>query len=356
MATLSECPVPFEVLGDGYAPDGGTFGTGEQSVSMSLKVAYDDEQEMIKFLLGYSRKGAVVAADGLFPLLRVPACQHPRVPRLWATKVSTKPYGPSWDPAQVQAPGTPFAGLVLGDAGPYPLYKFSQLTVNFGTVQFRTLTDAQLVPAPWNNRESYRYVQELSTTSVEIIQLKQGQFKFFSGAGVDAYPGAPGDLPTVKPTVRYPTRTLTWRWFDVPQNYLMNALGIPSRLDFVNAKVNSSLFHGYPPGTLLCLPPKYTPRDAPVDAVTLGLDVGDATVGDHSPARYYDVEFSFLFVDPPRPTNYTYRGHVLAMNQAPGAAKLFYLIVEDRAPPGNAGDEYRLYKSADFEDLFKAAI
>src|SRR5262249_27249556 len=155
------------------------------SYTMVLIGNYADEAAMIKFLLGYSKKDTTTGK-----LTRIPPLQHPRVPRFWCTKVTTKPYRPRFDAASGVNQTPPFQGLVGGaGAAVYPQYDKIQYNCSFNSVQYRYLTDAQLAAAPYSGAESYRWVRITGETDLEQIQLRQGQFCFFNGTGADAYPG-----------------------------------------------------------------------------------------------------------------------------------------------------------------------
>jgi hypothetical protein len=139
---------------------------------------------------------------------------------------------------------------------------------------------------------------------------------------------------------------LKWTWLDVPANWIINtATGQATNLLNGIGKVNNQTFHGYGEGTLLALPPKYTPQDAPVDGFVLGI--GDATMN----ALYYRVEFFFEFIDPPVEVGYAYHGH----NVVPHPTRPeYYLIVRDQGGGALISDyPYRLYRGYDFEDFFR---
>jgi hypothetical protein len=340
MTKLNELTFPYRIMAESEPPDNGNFGMGESNYQMELEVAYADEAKALGEILGISKR---VGAAAPYTLSRTPPLQHPRYPRCWCTRVAVQPW--VIDPGHVDVipEGQPYAGNIMGTYGPYPPYKYTRLLCTFQATRAQLYTDAKIAGAPFNGAESYRYVVEERELGIETLQLPQGAFQYWTGT-----PDIPAgnDIPRVRPTVALGKEVLKWTWLDVPANWLLQTgTGQAKNLLAGIGKVNSATFHGYLEGTLLALPPKYTPQDAPVDGFALGI--GDPTVN----ATYYKVEFFFEYLEPPIEAGYAYRGH----NVVPHPTRPeYYLIVRRRVPLAD-DYAYRLYRGYDFEQFFRSA-
>jgi hypothetical protein len=128
------------------------------------------------------------------------------------------------------------------------------------------------------------------TRYVTVISKPKGQYLGLGGPGAGnmLYASGPfaGKPLQAAPGVILPTWDLQITWHQVPMHCVpsvyvnpnLQATSTQGAADITPGKVNSVAFAGYPAGTLLCLPPEFTPKSDPFGY------------------RVYDVVYYFEFV------------------------------------------------------------
>lgn len=226
----------------------------------------------------YASDGEVVGPDRLH---REVPWRCPYVPWMWAKSVGN-------------VTGLKFTGKISdGISAPRQQYNRARMTVTFTTLPYRVLTDDQLYGVKYGGDESQRYVEKPWKTTAEYISIDRGFFRFKEGR-----PGPPNGpqnlgrkfpLGTGKISVK---SDLDWTWHNVAENYIFNSLGIPRKIIDGLGCVNDRDYLGFRKGTLLALPPEFTPVTQPVPPFVLGLTNDD-------PPRSWNVRFLFKYWDPP---------------------------------------------------------
>lgn len=266
---------------------------------------------------------------------QLPLC-HPAFPWMYATKIpSVEPFAPYT--AAVASTTNPEANTLPYFTG----YRGARMTVQFEALDYVLMTDSTLAAAPYNGNELYRYVSRHFKGAFETLLLDRGQMKF-----AETPPGPVAVGSGLAKVLQAAEPTLIWR--QVPERGLFDSTLVPQNILDCVGMVNEAEFLGYPPGTLLCLPPDFTPSMYPVSP---SYWTGFPT---HFPARMFDVTFRFKWFDPPR-TNpdlldpntgqVCNRGH----NLVPWTLNFnWFLISTDGTLNGK-----RLYDPADFTKLFR---
>jgi hypothetical protein len=219
-------------------------------------------------------------------------------------------------------------------------YERARLTIGFTTLPFSVLNDGMLALVAAGD-ESQRYVTKLTKPTVDYISVERGMFRFAEG---------PANNPAYKQfqlgTGRLTTKVdLEWIWHEVPDDCLFSATGLASNILDCVGTVNQNAIWGYPAGTLLCLPPTFTPVTLPVAPNLMGYP-------GFTPPRAWNVSLMFKYWDPPLGAGATTRGHRTAMyvnDMLFYAIKSVLLNQAEGAPLGNY-----LFEATDFSNIFKS--
>lgn len=237
---------------------------------------------------------------------------------------------------------------VVGNVAPRLTFDRARFNVTFTTLPYRVLTDDQLAKK-FDGDESQRYVFKPLKSTSEYISIMPGFFRYKEGRpgppnGPPGVPGGPGlgqkfPLGVAKILTKV---DLEWTWYNVPENFIFNNQQYPANILNGMGCVNSAAIWGYPKGTLLALPVEFTPRNQPINPVTLGLQPED-------PPRSWDIKFLFKFWDPPIGTKGS--GSVTPVTRGHNTNiwvddALFYLIKSEHGDP--------LFKDYDFNLFFQA--
>lgn len=208
------------------------------------------------------------------------------------------------------------------------------MTTAFVSRPYNVLTDEQ-IDVDFSGDESQRFVEKLPKPTAEYISILGNSYKFVEGTD-----------PLASATKRFPLATglitvkvdLEWVWHDVPDQFIMNANGVPTGIIGGLGCVNQNAIWGYPAGTLLALPADITPHEQPVNPLLMGLPF-------YSPPRSWDVRFRFKFWDPPLTPGATTRGH----NTAIWTRTSRFALIKSVNP---VGAEKTVYPTYDFTKFF----
>lgn len=322
-ALINHAPFTFRwaestPLPEGYS-HGFSFGVDASQASMTIYTYWDeftDFNDVVPSILGYARKEA-----GITDMMnRVLPVAHPLAPWLYATTISS-------------VHGVKFVGRKVTVNGVTAKYQRAALTINFTTLPYNVVSDIDLV-SRYSSDESKRFVTKIPTPAAEYISIERNFFQFAEGPA-NAPNGRQFPLGTGRVTVK---TDLSWTWYGVPDRYIFDSAGVSTNINACLGTVNNAEIWGYPAGTLLCMPPRFTPVMMPVSPTILGLPPGN-------PPRAWNVELHFKYWDPPQ--GGLSRGHNLAMFFEDG---LFYLIKATK----QIGTGATLFASSDFSNIFKA--
>lgn len=303
-----------EDLGSGAGTARYQFSRDSSQASMTIFTEWDPFSigDVQAEILGYSYR-----VNNL--LSRRPPTKHPYFPWLYATTLTN-------------IEGVKVTGRDTTTKGVTTRYLRAKMTIGYTTLPYNVLDDLQLLTL-FDNKEWERNVIKLRKTNAEYISIDRGIFKFAEGTANN-----PNGLPFNLGTGRITTKSdIEWTWVDVPERYVFDANGVATNIEACIGKVNGSAIWGYPAGTLLMLPPDYTPVMQPVPPWKLGIN------NTYSPPRAWNIKLVFKHWDPPLGTGATVRGHNTAMYVYDA---LFYLIE-------TAGGT-RLFQNADFSTIFNA--
>lgn len=297
-----------------------TLNTGHAGVNatMDIIIRYDDLEDAIKEILGYSER---VAAGDSFVLSRKVPFKHQRFPQLWCTRIT-------------RATGLKFSGKTIRNIGPhvgtFAKHDYVMLSLLFTRPQYSVLSDDDIV-VNGERREWMRYLDRVWKPNVEILTREGSTFKFKLNPNFDPA----GTLPMPEGTEfqgalgqRLPRLRLSRKWHQLPVNAVYDSNGFPKALvydpdNFNNpdptvdapgirlGSVNSQVFLGHPIGTLLYAGVEIAPRQLPMPQNLMNLGFGESVY------EQLDVTFHLDYFDPPRgklkDTNQfiTQRGHNL---------------------------------------------
>lgn len=253
---MLKLPFFWEPFIDSKSPERQTYNYESCSISMPIRVDFDSVPEVFQAILGYQN----LQGDRLHR--KLPA-KHPKFPWMYATGIQ--------DIKHVKP---------IGKAGKYYQYRWTDCNVIFQTLPFPVLEDDAIAVA---GDEHLRFCKKIFEPVTEVVSLDRGMFKFSDGK---AFPGS--FIPVPKANVH-------WTWYKVPHKYIMDANGIPTRINAAIGKVNLEDFAGYPAGTLLLLNPKLTQVYSPTNPVLLGLKSTDSPIE-------WQVDLPFLY-DPMKHNN-----------------------------------------------------
>ncbi len=242
-------------------------------------------------------------------------------------------------------PPSPTLGVASG-------FDRGRMTVTWGTLPYDVISDADIDAKPYLGDESYRFVDKQILTNAEYVSLNAGFFRFKEGPpGPPQGQGGLGqrfNLGTTKILVK---ADLSWTWHNVPTDYIFLSNGIPSSIYKGLGKVNDSLIWGYEAGTLLAMPPVFTPVTQPVAP---RLILQNANLG--STPRAWNIQFLFKFWDPPLGTDGPIVPTTHGWNTALWTPDMLYYKIksEGSTVPSVAGRD--LFEDYNFNLFFQKAI
>lgn len=285
-------------------------------------VLYNDDaiNSIIPTLLGYSYIQPL--GNNVNVLRRVLPMQCPYYSWLWLKEVSG-------------GRGVKFVGKHEGRYGGLVSdYDRCRLTLTFASRLYNVYSD-EIIDNLYAGDESKRFVVKTFDFNAESVSIERGPL-FEYAEGPPSLIAAPNNQFNGPRTKVIGKMDLELSWYDVPDDWLF-AGGLPIRIDAGVGKINSTIFFGYPIGTLLCMPPKLVPTSKPVDNALLGG-------GLFEPARSWNVKFLFKHWDPPHGAAATQ-----GWNNAiwPRDMNFYKIWTHD--------DHAVLYESFDFYNLFKRA-
>jgi hypothetical protein len=305
---------------------GGTFEHGASGITQTIRVAFTDQAQAIRDILGSQSVAQSV-------LTRNPPLQHSIYPAYYATKV--------------------------GLAGGYsPVGKYSQNTGNdvaqfqyvFLQITYTTLPFS----VEWNPSaisEFFRYVSKLPQPGVEFLKVGTTgtQYQYVSNATPPPF-GPNGLIIPFGNAVRLQKTTLQYKWWFVPEEYIFNLSGLPANIANGVGCVNVAAWPNlgnvpqpgaFPANTLLCMPPQFEAVNSPEPLLNTG-----PTTPQGGPWREYNVTFNFLYFNPPQNAlDMTPWGH----NAVGWGDGKFYL-----AQTVNGGKP--LYPSYDYNKFFQGVL
>lgn len=314
----------------------------DSQITQEIIVRMEDMGQAVEDILGYHYR----AGDFL---IRRPPLQHALFPSMYATKI-----------ARILPQGAPAEGN-FKDATIYNTYSNYE--------QVRILIVYQNLPYnPYHSNrfpdvrgtEAGRYCARYFSPTAENISINHGpQLGYLEG------PSANEPLPNdVRPIRLVPKADIQFIWYNVPDEYLVDSSGIPVNIygyplltsqlrigqttDGAIGKINKTRFLGYPPQTLLLMPPRITPVLFPAHYKVFS--------GRQESVRLWNVEFNFRYINPTRDPGFpdsSLRGHNLVPHPATpywyGAA---FTKDINGTPLATAQPLFRVFE---FRNLFLAA-
>lgn len=288
-----------------YVPTDAIFRADESRVSASILVRGSDVPTALRDILGYPTS----AGD---KLLRHPPMPYPQYPWLMAESVA------SIKQLNIEA-------TVEGGA---PLTAVSLLVVSFAFPPYDILPDG--------TPEYKRWVTRTARTTARFISMEQGAYRYSQGcpAGVKGLPVTQGPGYVVQESI------IQLLWRQIPDSFVLDAAGLPSRFNQAIGSVNDGVFLNLPPGTLLL---------ESAEPELIGCPVAPAVING---TRLINLRVSFRYSDPPNDPQT--QGAVYGWNLVPapamsGKLPFWYPIVS----VGQGGaDGNLLYESSHFPDLF----
>lgn len=314
-------------------------------------VAWSDRFTAVQELLGYSDingnggsnfvSRAIPDGDPDFVIAPTRLNLNKRlgaIPYRWASRVQAQGFG--IDPDQ------PSGESRMKSLQQTVVYGRARLTIEYTTRTYNVLSDAQMIQGGYTDSNGNPDESSL-VRYVTVVSKPKGQYLGLGGPGAGNMIYATGPLTgkplQASPGVILPTWDLQVTWHQVPLHgvpsvYVNPNLQASSTLgaaDITAGKVNSVTFAGYPAGTLLALPPEFTPRSDPFGY------------------RIYDVVYFFEFVP-------TFHNYVPMIGGTPPLLRFeeistdgtSYGPVNDRPPLDSTGKH--IYDTADFRLLFRS--
>jgi hypothetical protein len=314
---------------------------GEAVISVFINKATQGRlRSAVWWVLGYSW-----ADDGTtetpYALHRFPPLGHP----VWghqlrANSVQFTRFNPLANPDNTD--NKPYKVPDIGGSGLSKFGNYGQcwMTVRFGPRPLDLYEDDD---PGWSGDEWDRYVEVTRDSTLEVLMSDAGGVLFWAETGSggppvgnNSFPGQIGEL------IQKNTINLLWR--EVPMSYTHDENKIPTKIDAVIGHVNDAEFLGFPAGTLLCQPPKYTKKMFP-------FFTDDGT----GRAFHHDILFQFSHFDPtPGAETPLARGHQLmpwrgggSGSGAAGSGPGWYTCYRENSTSGK-----KYLKEADFTTLF----
>jgi hypothetical protein len=291
----------------------GSYSHDGVSVAIQIIIDWVSLEDALLQILGWSeRVSTPTALDpfglGVFTELRrhLPM-QHPRSRQLWAQKVSS-------------VKSIQMVGKTKFTTGYLTTCSYILLTIQFGRPNFPIYSDSACPSTffpgggGWTYRKEWeRFTDRHWSGTVEMITRRGASWRFADGPGLFGPQGhqVPGSMGQ-----RIQKGRLKRKWYQIPEPGIYDVNGFPARflsatnqpvpvpgLDTLPSSsslypmagcVNSQPFLGCPKNTLLCETPTIIQRPLPFPQELIGLGLGERYV------NQYDIEFSWLFFNPPR--------------------------------------------------------
>jgi hypothetical protein len=260
--------------------------------------------------------------------------RHPEHPHLFASRVGFTDRGPAGNPARLDK-------LAKRDSidSTLPVNKFAYYTSSTALVDFLALpynfVDDGDYGEYWYVYEHQRNVdfEHEYSAQTNIISAETGRhMEFLEGPpNGETFPGEVGEY--------LQKASITWKWYNVPREYIFNPFGIPKKIIDGLGKVNDDTFEGWDKQTLLFSTVNF-------EKFLYPWVVDD---GAKRPAFGYNVTFVMSHFDPePGVAMPVFRGHNLfpwTSSKYPAVGSVWF----SAARPN--GDGY--IGEYDFQQLFK---
>lgn len=327
----------WQYMGAGEGSISGSFTSTSSTASEIYDVGQNSLNLFIRTILGYAFwGGAPYRIDRVLPK------RHPQFYDLWASRVTINGGVAPNRPSRVR-----YAGVTAW-------WKLIRVTVTYETPPYSIFSPA-VGMARADFREWARFTTLDAKPSTEFIQRKQGAFVFDDAAPNVGGRTIEGGTVQIINKVR-----LIWTWYQVPDAYLFGANGFDGGGTALNitkclGKVNDSLWHGYPKGTLLLESYELIPHSMPALAINAG--------GQVVASRSWDVKFNMVYFTNPADravygaTAFTAGGHNFVPHPTNGK---WYLAAQQPAgarpflpPPGvNTSPEFLRYQEINFDIMW----
>ena len=331
-----------EYVEDTY-PGGGPASWMDASETIVYQVPWSKMYDAIITCLGWSwiekrtlstgqGAPAAVADEGRWFCRRILPLSHPWKPNLICTNISNwQGIGPRGKQDALFAARMDGAGLPCPPS--YSKYEYFRFTANFTQVKYELYSDEKMgfgvSPVGGQAGNEYlRFTWQEAKPSANMITLDQGTMQYAEGPSFGTTFTSPGYAQAEV------QQAIQLRWTNVPLKYVCGVSGRPERLLYSLQKVNSTLFMGCKPGTLLMEPYEFEYYRMPLpDKNGNFLFWCDITLN----MTYFDPPYGDL---EPGETRTKY-GHLTA----PRSPNQYYWIV-------NTIDGSDRYESYDFNLLF----
>ncbi len=334
---------PFKIEMDSAAADIMSASTTEARAVVSIQFYPGIRENLVLFLektlreiLGEVSYDATQASK----MYRGLPLRHPLLPHLWATDIAKIQGVGLWQEDEAFIGIGRSARTTYTSAEPpaqkFPRYKMYRFEVVF-TSPFYVMAENDAA----QTSELYRFVERWPQLGMEN-QVREGN-SFFWTPGTPVVAGNPILSGFVK---RAPKGVMNYVWRHVPSRGLFGVNGDDWPRNIWNGlgKVNDATFDGCRAGTLLLLPPKFTPEIS-AGLFWYPLSTRPLTYTVELPLSYFEPPVDPDFVAPGEP--YPYNGHNLFPTPDP-TTPYWYLATQTGAVNGP-----RLYQEYDFRKLFR---
>jgi hypothetical protein len=314
---------------DNKHPGNASFTAKDGSVTEIARIDWSKSYDAILDILGYSMVVQTSGSSSGYALHRVPPIAHPYYNWMYATRISN-------------GRGVQFNGqTVYNKANAIPSdarYSYFEVEVTFEPLRFQPLKDG-VVTSEYLRYTSYDY-----KLKSEFVEVQTGSLKFAESGPTTTIAGKqfPGRISGLENKVDF---CLTWH--QVPENWIADTTTsltgftpFPPKIMAAVGCVNSDLFLGQSPGTLLMLPPEITRWPAPL--VPRNLNGPDLF--------YVDVKFNMVYFKPElgasSPIQQGHNNKPFVSGTSSEAFK-YYMVTHD-----GTGGGRKIYQTANFANCF----
>ena len=228
-------------------------------------------------------------------------------------------------------------------------YTRAEITIAFSKLGYDVLTDQDLVT--FGKKEYDRYVEKKPKSRTQMLSTDKSEFRFNDPATTNT--------STLKQAVGrlVQTDTLEWVWHQVPEDWVMDARGIPVNIYACVGKVNAYTFAGFLPGNLYLEDPDIVPE----------IGTPEELFNPAKPwkvPRTYRITLPFKYFEPPSVDRQTdtglgsqtagyrmsasYGGHNLKPDPKDASGRWFRIMTTAGGAP--------LYQSVNFEKIFRPVL
>jgi hypothetical protein len=216
----------------GYGSEEISFGPDGMHAGCIIIIRWIDLFVAIQALLGYSYRDTSalntsgVGSTGLSVLRRVIPWQHPLYNQLYCTRIvkfeGMEPIGNTGQPNKIGPTLAPTT------AGPYPVYNYAKLYLEFTRPPYPVLCDSYIQDANGFQQEWLRYTDRNWDKSVETLNKPGQTFKYTDGLA--AVRGASYNYSFSSRLVKFLVKR---RWYQIPQEAVYDgATELPVNIGF----------------------------------------------------------------------------------------------------------------------------